>query len=218
MNIHDIYAVMFRYFRTKRMALIRQLCCLDDRHKVVDIGGNSIFWRILEEMGATVPEVTVVNLYPRGEDDQVVANWVVGSGLALPFKDKSFDIAFSNSVIEHLGAVDRQREFAAEVTRVAKMWFVQTPDRHFPVEPHYITPCIHWLPVNMRRKAARFTLWGIMERPCDQEVQRRIEEIRLLDYKEMKHLFPESLILRERLLGMSKSLIAVGGHGITMKG
>ena len=41
--------------------------------------------------------------------------FVEGDGRRLPFEDASFDIVYSNSVIEHLGTLPNQREFAREV-------------------------------------------------------------------------------------------------------
>jgi hypothetical protein len=119
----------------------------------------------------------------------------------LPFADGEFDIAFSNSVIEHVPA-DRQRAFAAEVQRVAKRYFIQTPNRYFPIEPHYQVPFFQFLPERARRALnRRFTLgW---------QGKGHWEEITLLSAKDMKRLFPDAKIKRERLLGLTKSLMAV---------
>ncbi len=66
-------------------------------------------------------------------------------GTQLPFGDREFDIAFSNSVIEHVPP-ELQAAFAAEVSRVADRYFVQTPNRYFPIEPHYQLPLFQFLP------------------------------------------------------------------------
>ena len=65
----------------------------------------------------------------------------------LPFPDKSFDIAHTSAVIEHVGNHRRQAEFLSEVWRVARRGiFVTTPNRWFPVEFHTVLPLVHWLP------------------------------------------------------------------------
>lgn len=41
-------------------------------------------------------------------------------GVDFPFEDKSFDVVFSNAVVEHVGAFDKQLHFIKEVDRVGK--------------------------------------------------------------------------------------------------
>lgn len=71
-----------------------------------------------------------LSLYWEGrvvEMDLAVSGWeprhnripVAGSGLALPFRPKSFDAAVCSDVIEHLGPEDRLR-LASEMIRVAR--------------------------------------------------------------------------------------------------
>ena len=57
----------------------------------------------------------------------------------LPFADGEFDLAYCSSVIEHV-APARRGAFAAELRRVARGWYVQTPAWSFPVEPHALLP------------------------------------------------------------------------------
>ncbi len=64
----------------------------------------------------------------------------------LPFKDKSFDLAFCSAVIEHVGPRKEQEKLLKELSRVAKQVVVTTPNRFFPLEFHTLTPLIHWLP------------------------------------------------------------------------
>ena len=57
---------------------------------------------------------------------------------------------FSNSVIEHVPP-QLQSKFAEEVARVATRYFVQTPNRYFPIEPHYQLPLFQFLPKGIRK-------------------------------------------------------------------
>ena len=68
------------------------------------------------------------------------------TGGRFPFADDSFDIVWSNAVIEHVGTRANQLLFLQEMKRVAKHGFITTPNRHFPVEVHTRTPLLHWLP------------------------------------------------------------------------
>lgn len=113
----------------------------------------------------------------------------------LPFADGAFDLAYSSSVIEHI-APARRAAFAAEVQRVARGFYVQTPAYSFPVEPHALLPFAHWLPVGLRRRYWRLGAAGDWE------------ELSLLRRADLAALF-DGEIVAERLGGLVKSWIAV---------
>ncbi len=71
---------------------------------------------------------------------------VIYDGNIFPFEDGAFDIGWSNAVIEHVGARDKQVHFVKEMIRTCKMVYFTTPDRLFPVEIHTRIPFVHWLP------------------------------------------------------------------------
>ena len=95
--------------------------------RVLDIGGTAYNWTLLAER----PRLTLLNMPRASEVNEQGVDWVAADGCALPFGDASFDVVFSNSVIEHLGSPERQRQFASEVARVGKKYYVQTPNRWF---------------------------------------------------------------------------------------
>jgi len=66
-----------------------------------------------------------------------------------PFKDKEFDIAWSNAVIEHVGPEEKQLIFLKEAIRVSRRLFLTTPNRNFPIEVHTRTILLHFLPKNI---------------------------------------------------------------------
>ena len=126
---------------------------------------------------------------------------VQADGTQLPFRDGEFDVVFSNSVIEHVPK-RLQHHFAKEVRRVGARYFVQTPYRYFPIEPHYQLPLFQFLPRRVQRALNdRFTL-GWQEKG-------QWEEITLLSVSELRRLFPDAEIHRERVFGLTKSLMAV---------
>jgi SAM-dependent methyltransferase len=65
-------------------------------------------------------------------------------GREFPFKDKQFDIAVSNAVIEHVGGFKEQLIFLKEMGRVGHQFFFATPAKEFPIEMHTNYPFIHW--------------------------------------------------------------------------
>ncbi len=67
-------------------------------------------------------------------------------GFDFPFLDNSFDICWSNAVIEHVGGYDRQVHFLKEIYRVSKAFWVTTPNAFFPIEVHSRVPLLHFLP------------------------------------------------------------------------
>jgi SAM-dependent methyltransferase len=113
----------------------------------------------------------------------------------LPFDDGAFDLAYSSSVVEHLRPADRAA-FAAELRRVARGWWVQTPAWSFPVEPHALLPFAHWLPVALRRPYWRLGAAGDWE------------DIALLRRGELAALLPGCQIVAERFGPLAKSWIA----------
>jgi SAM-dependent methyltransferase len=103
---------------------------------------------------------------------------VTASGTNLPFEDDSFDIAFSNAVLEHVGGPEEQRRFVHELCRVAPKVFVSTPNRRFPVEVHTLVPFVHWLPRRARDRA-----FAALRRDAWKGVE-------LLNRRELLELFP----------------------------
>lgn len=67
-------------------------------------------------------------------------------GRIFPFEDNSFDICWSNAVIEHVGNFERQLLFLKEIKRVSRNAYLTTPNKFFPIEVHTRTPFLHFLP------------------------------------------------------------------------
>ncbi len=176
--------------------------------KILDVGGTSYNWKFID----CKSQVTLLNLsIPEdisSEPDNL--KFVEGNGTDLKYADFEFDICYSNSVIEHLGSLENQKSFAFEVCRVGRKVWVQTPARSFFFEPHLLTPFIHFLPKNIQRKLIRnFTIWGLITRPDKERVEKLLNEIRLLSFDEMKMLFPDCEIRKERFLFFTKAFLAV---------
>jgi SAM-dependent methyltransferase len=180
--------------RKQRCELFASLCLKSGRDTILDVGCGS---GTLVERHNTENPITALDLLPengqffRGQEN---VRFVAADAAAMPFPDGSFDVAFSNSVIEHL-PVGRRSAYAREVRRVARRYFVQTPNKHFPVEPHLWIPFAQYLPQRVRQQLERRLLDG--------------EQIHLLTAPELESLFPDAEIVRERFLGVTKSLIAV---------
>ncbi len=208
MNIQSIYARISPHFRRRRMAQFLEGMHPSASSPVLDLGGYPWVWA---EAGVDFPVVMVNIDVPPGVE-QYAPQFTLrrGDATRLPFSDNSFEIVYSNSVIEHLGTWEQQQAFAREARRVGRRLWIQTPARWFPIEPHLIAPLVHYFSKGIQRHLLRwFTVWGWLTRPTRQQVEAFLAEVRLLTFREMQTLFPDCQILRERLFGLTKSYIAV---------
>ena len=199
--------------RRKRFILFEQLYdLLEDRQiRVLDLGGTESFWSSMGFLSRRNIDITILNIEEQQVSHASVKS-VVGDGRCMrEYKDEEFDVVFSNSVIEHVGTLEAQMQMASEIRRVGRRYFVQTPNRYFPMEPHFLFPFFQFLPLSLATWLVihlKLGWYGL----CDpQHAREAVESIRLLTEKEMKMLFPAAVIYREKFWGLTKSLVAYGG-------
>ena len=169
--------------------------------RLLDIGGGSGIDGEFLSLYKHFDEVAVVNLTPQPivAPTGVVLKTLVADGRNLPFDVRSFDWVFSNAVIEHVGAWSEQQRFASEIRRVASRgYFVTTPNKFFPIEPHTMLPFYQFLPLPIQKKVAPFSPGYLRE----------YEEIHLVSRAQMKTLFPEARILPMGFPVVGNSLVA----------
>jgi len=174
--------------RRRRHARFFALTRLPEGARVLDVGCGELGLRALEPD----LDITGVDLleYPDYPGPFVRADAAHG----LPFADGEFDLVYCSSVIEHVPPAQRAA-FAAELRRVGRRWFVQTPALSFPIEPHSLLPGAHWLPGRLRRPYWRLGATGGWE------------EISLLSRPEMEALFGSAQA--ERIGPLVKSWVCV---------
>ena len=189
-------------FRAKRMSVFLAVIHPTPGESVLDLGcgdgtyfeqsfphkqkviGVDLKWEKLRQMREKFPETRAV----------------VADVRMLPFKDQRVDVVFSNSTIEHLGNFTQQSCFAQEVMRVGRRYFVQTPNRYFPIEPHTLIPFFQFLPgglqkfLSLRFPMGNYAKGGILR-----------DALALLSRKEVRRLFPESKMYCEKIFGLTKS-------------
>lgn len=208
MNIHSIISKIVPFFRKKRMARFVEVFNPNENTQILDVGGGAFNWDLIQAKS----KITLLNLYKPKEMLSTHGNYdfVAGDGTALTYANNHFDIAYSNSVIEHLHSWEKQKLFASELCRVGKKVWIQTPAKSFFIEPHFITPFIHYFPKSWQRHMLRnLTVWGWITRPKQEQIDSLLEEIRLLTYKEMKELFPDCVIEKEKFLFFTKCYVAI---------
>jgi hypothetical protein len=175
---------------------------------VIDLGGTAEAWLRAPVRPAAVH---VVNLEPESDP---AASWLrtdQADACDLPahITDGSYDLVFSNSVIEHVGGHAQRMRFADSVHKLADMHWIQTPYRYFPIEPHWLFPGFQFLPLSTRSRLSRH--WPLVHtKPASrQDALSTAMSVELVSWTEMKFYFPSSVIRPERMLGLVKSLTAV---------
>jgi methyltransferase family protein len=178
--------------------------------RILDIGGTNTFWEQRGWADREDVEITLVNVEPQPRAHATIDPRVGDATDLGDFADGSFDVVFSNSVIEHLETFERQAAMAGEVRRLAPRYWVQTPNFWFPVEPHFLTPAWHWLPIGVRVTMLRRRRWG-WRGPCPDvgEARAAVREVRLMRGSEVRELFAGATIRTERIGPFVKSFVAV---------
>jgi hypothetical protein len=176
--------------------------------RVLDLGGTPSFWRAAPVRPA---HVTTLNL-DKYDPDESWLQHVVADACALESLNLcagGYDLVVSNSLIEHVGGYQRRRDFAEVVMAAAPAHWVQTPDRYFPIEPHYVAPGFQFLPLSARaRLVSRWPLAHERVYTVSDAIA-QVLTIELLSTTELQHLFPRSTIWHERFFGLSKSIVAM---------
>jgi hypothetical protein len=174
---------------------------------VIDLGGTAEAWLRAPVRPASLH---VVNLEIQSG---TAPSWIrtdQADACDLPshIGNASYDLVYSNSVIEHVGGHVQRMRFAEAVHRLADRHWVQTPYRYFPIEPHWLFPGFQFLPLNVRAQLSQ--RWPLVHTPSRtrDEGLRAAMGVELLSRAEMTFYFPRSLLRAERMLGTVKSLIA----------
>lgn len=176
--------------RSRRHATFFAKTGLRPGMRVLDVGCGTLGLRALEPD----LQITGVDLSPRPEYPGPFLQADAASGL--PYADGAFDLVYCNSVVEHVPPA-RRAAFAAELCRVGRGLYVQTPAYSFPIEPHSLLPFAHWLPAGIRERYWRLGAQG------------NWEDIDLLTRDELRALFGAAPVHAERLGPLTKSWIVI---------
>lgn len=194
--------------RERRFTKFRQL--LDPSHSgtILDVGGELEYWHQVRWHESRW-KVVLLNLFDQRTEPGFSA--VVGDARDLSrYHDGEFAIVHCNSVLGHVGGIEDQRKMAQEIRRVGRKYFVQTPNQRFPLDWRTLVPFFHWLPV--QTQALCFRHFPVGTYPVIRDYDKSMiqaSRIRNVTMGEMHELFPDAEIVQERVLGFTKSFIAI---------
>ena len=170
--------------------------------RVLDLGGQPDIWNFV----SAPLDITILNLpgvaAPAPKESTHKFDFVEGDACNVTaYADRSFELVFSNSVIEHVGGEEKQRAFADEVRRLGVKYWVQTPSIWFPVEAHTGMPFWFFMPEFIR---LRFIKNWEEKLPDWTEM---VKGTTVLSKSEMRDYFPDGSMITERKFGIPKSYI-----------
>ncbi len=178
---------------------------------ILDVGGVPEYWQYLGFKYIDRVSITSLNIVIENVPNSLrnVITPVKGTATDMhEFDDKSFDLVFSNSVIEHVGSFKEQEMMAREMHRVARHGFLQTPNKYFFMEPHFLFPYFQLLPTYVKRKMVlRFNLGHFPKANTIEEANSIVESVHLLSNRQLKKLFPHAQERKEKWIGLTKSYI-----------
>lgn len=232
-SVNSIVKIFKRFSgksRKKRASMFRDSFLLDEHTKILDLGSGSGV-NINEVLQGTLvrPENVYIAdiraaILEKGNELFGYVPVILNESEKLPFANGFFDIVYCSSVIEHVTvpkdqvwsicsgkefrceSLIRQKEFANEIRRVGKQYFVQTPYKHFLIETHSWLPFIAWLPRMILVPVLKFTnmFWVKRTRP----------DWYLLNKQELSNMFDGANIVSEKVFGLTKSIMAIKSYKV----
>lgn len=174
---------------------------------ILDVGGTENFWINRGFHKRDNIKITLVNLFPQTTQyDHITALQGNATNLSM-FDKKQFDIVFSNSVIEHVSTFSNQQKMAQEIQRVGHKYFIQTPNKYFVIEPHFLFPLFQFLPKRLKYIILTKTKLANTRKWPPDVAEKVIREVRLLSKREIKGLFKDGQLYKEKIGGLTKSFI-----------
>ncbi len=174
---------------------------------VLDLGGTAAYWNSAPVRPGAL---TLLNLFPQ-EPPWEGARTVVGSACehSPELAGETFDLVVCNSVIGSVGGHEMRRRLADVIATSGRHHWVQTPNRYFPVDPLFLFPFFPALPYRARLAVSRHWPVGQRQAATAEAAHEHVLTIEYLTASELAHYFPGSEIWRERLGGLTKSLVAI---------
>lgn len=173
---------------------------------LLDIGGSTGITGEFLGLYSYFNKIVILNLRPVNPIVEIdtKSDLILADGCFMPFLSYSFDFVFSNAVIEHVGPWQRQKMLADEIRRVAKKgYFIATPNRYFPIEPHTLLPFYQFMPATLQKAILKISPGYLT----------KYEPINLLSARELQTLFPEAKVVKIGFPIIRNNLVAFWKKG-----
>jgi SAM-dependent methyltransferase len=208
--------------RANRAEVFRQLFAVTPDTKLLDLG-SEVGEHVAKLVAGT--EIDPANVYIADIHAEAVNEGarrfgftpvVIGESGRLPFPDNYFDIVHCSSVIEHVTlpkseiwsvrsgsefrdrAEEAQAAFAREIMRVGRQFYVQTPNKWYPVESHTWLPLVGYLP--------RRLLLPLLKVTNKYWVKGAGPDYHLLGARKLSQFFGGRPVIKEKSFGLVKSV------------
>jgi len=210
-----------RFTRQQRLKLFNEFMRgVAGRISLIDLGGTVKFWENWGLEKNPLLDVTLVNNHDR---DKAHANDPItlpnirrlnADVLTLSAADfAKYDVIFSNSLIEHLPGRDLQRQLASAIIDSGRPYFLQTPNKRSPLDPHFPRAYVPFFATYPRAVQARLLSWSALgsssASPTYGAALTRLQNYFPLTTSDVRQLFPQARIVVERPLGVPISIVAM---------
>ena len=216
-----IGAVRVRAAHKRSTLFRRHIEALPRPLRIIDLGGSAAMWKRWGVTEADGVQVVLANNHRRDTTHRKEAlpgrfmdTWSVDVLELTAETFVSYDLVFSNSMLEHLPTQDAQARLAAAIMASGKPYFIQVPNKHCIVDPHFPHPLAAFFAMWPRRLQVwahhRHAL-GSSGRAATMSASRKaIESYHPLARGDLQALFPSARVVTEWNLGLPMSLVAIG--------
>jgi hypothetical protein len=213
------------YFRTKaatkRSELFRQfLQAFASPIRIIDLGGTVSMWErwgLDKEAGLRIDLVNSFPIDVNGRDlVPATSNFrKVNADVASlrPDDYRQYDLVFSNSMLEHLTSRDLQRSVAQAILTSGRPFFIQVPNKHSLIDPHFAHPLAPFFaawPRSLQARALSLSALGSGSKASSVEhAERRLAYYNPISKRDLVELFSAGspTLAIERTLGVPISIV-----------
>jgi hypothetical protein len=211
-----------KWTRSRRGRSFRRfLASIDVPARILDLGGTAHFWEV--DWGFRPEDqldITLINDHSMDPDDpnadyhesySFIQHLQGDVMLLQPELFRKYDLIFSNSLIEHLASKE-QESLASRIVQSGTPYFIQTPNKFSPVDPHVPSPLVPFFAAYPKTLQAILLSTAEFNRgqkyPSLNAAQEALSRYNPLGKGDVRSLFPDATLEIERPLGIPMSILA----------